>query len=74
LVQTTPGRREWGMFCQEVVSYSNNILSVHADVCDNLSIPRLDLYPDMHRSVGGRLSFHKVCESKLRERLMKAGA
>jgi hypothetical protein len=28
----------------------------------------------MHRSVGGRLSFHKVCESKLRERLMKAGA
>jgi hypothetical protein len=50
------------------------ILSVYADVCDNLFMARLDFYPDMHRSVGVRLSFHKVSESKLRERLMKAGA
>jgi hypothetical protein len=43
-------------------------------VFDNLFIPRLDLYPGMQRSGGVRLSFLKVYESKLREKLMEAGA
>jgi hypothetical protein len=76
LVQTTPGRREWGMFCQEVVNYSNNKESYFFTckyVCQSIHA-KLDLYPDVHRSVGVRLSFHKVSESKLRERLMKADA
>jgi hypothetical protein len=50
------------------------MLCIHSDVCDNLKMPKLDLYPDMHRSIGVRLSFHKVSESKLIERLKKVHA
>jgi hypothetical protein len=47
------------------------ILSEHADVCDNLYVPKLDLYPDMHEVFGSDCHFTKSLRVSLQKDLTK---